>query len=292
MNWLNGFNGRVETDVPLAGLTSFNLGGPARWVVSPATCEALGDVMRRACDHGVDLKALGSGANVLVRDDGFDGVVVRLDEPFFTSVDFDGARVRVGAGADLMQLTFACARRGLAGLEGLAGIPGTIGGAVRMNAGGRYGEIGDIVEEVCLVDRRGFVERLGHDDLGFGYRRSNIGARIIVSATLGLVPSDVETVLERFRSVWVEKKRTQPFGEHSAGCVFKNPKGESAGALIDRSGLKGMSYGGASVSKRHANFMVTDAEARSSDVLRLIDQVREIVQRQCGVQLEPEIDIW
>ena len=148
MSWLNGFNGRVDTDVPLAGLTWFNLGGPARWMILPSGTEELQDVVRRAGENGVQAKVLGGGANVLVHDNGFDGVVVRLDEPCFTSVEFDGQRVRAGGGAELMRLAVSCARRGLSGLEGLAGIPGTVGGAVRMNAGGRHGELGDVVEEL------------------------------------------------------------------------------------------------------------------------------------------------
>jgi len=293
MNWLTGYAGRVETDVSLAPLTSFNLGGPARWMVWPADEDSLSELLRRAGETDVSYKVLGGGANVLVGDDGFDGLVVRLDEPHFRSVEHGDERVRVGAGVELMPFLYACARKGVAGIEGLAGIPGTVGGSVRMNAGGRYGEIADAIETVDLVGDDGDLETVDRDDLGFGYRSSGVGRRTVVSATLRTVRRDPDEVLDRFRSIWEEKKREQPMGARCAGCVFKNPPGQmSAGELIDRAGLKGCSSGGASVSTRHANFVVTSDHATSGDVRRLIDVVRDRVARVWSVELEPEIDIW
>ncbi|MEE9294020.1 MAG: UDP-N-acetylmuramate dehydrogenase [Phycisphaerae bacterium] len=292
MNWLNGFNGKLREFAPLAELTWFRVGGPARWLVSPGSQTELAETLGRAADHGIPYKVLGAGANVLVSDDGFDGVVVRLDEPAFTSTDFDGHLVRAGGGVDLMDLTHVCARRGLSGLEAMAGIPGTVGGAVRMNAGGRHGELGQVVEGVTAVSERGAVVSLDRKELLFGYRSSNIGARIVVWATLRLVQSDPVQTMQRFREYWAEKKRAQPLGDRSAGCVFKNPGGASAGALIDQAGLKGYTRGGASVSARHANFIVTAPHATAAHVRAVIDHVRDEVVRRCGVELELEIDIW
>ncbi len=292
MNWLNGYAGRVETDVPLADLTWFKLGGRARWLVSPRSEEELADALRRAAGADVETKVLGGGANVLVRDDGFDGVVVRLDGPAFTKTRFDGESVHVGGGVELMPLSHACARRGLSGLEAMAGIPGTVGGAIRMNAGGRHGEFGDVVERVRVADCRGLIGILTRDELGFGYRTSTVADRVVLSADLKLTEGDPERTQATFRRFMAEKKQSQPLGDKSAGCVFKNPDGKSAGALIDAAGLKGVARGGASVSDVHANFIVTKPDATAAEVLAVIEHVRSEVAGACGVELELEIDVW
>ncbi len=292
MNSFNGFKGRVDADAPLADLTWFKLGGPARWLVSPGSRQELRDALRRCADHDLIVKVLGGGANVLIRDDGVDGVVVRLDDPVFSDIRFDGPCVDAGGGADLMKLTHACARRGLSGLEPLAGIPGSVGGALRQNAGGRDAEFGSFVEHVVVIDKTGCVEQLTRDELHFGYRSSSIGDRIVLAARLRLTLADPEITLPTYRRYWSEKRRSQPMSERSAGCVFKNPPGRSAGALIDAAGLKGFAVGGASVSNRHANFIVTNPGATSADVLAVIDHVRNVVGRESGVDLELEIEVW
>jgi UDP-N-acetylmuramate dehydrogenase len=291
MNWLNDFKGRVETGARLADRTHYCLGGPARWMVSPKDADALADVIRRASAQGVATKVLGAGANVLVRDDGFDGVVIRLDEDYFTATSVDGDRVRAGGGADLMALAHTCSKLGLSGLERLAGIPATVGGAIRMNAGGKHGEIADVVERVTLIGPDG-VDELANSEIGFGYRSSDVGDRIVASATLQLEHADADVTLERYRSIFREKTRTQPFTFSSAGCVFKNPGGQSAGALIDQAGLKGARHGGAYISDRHANFILAGPGATSADVLHLIDRAREAVSSAFGIDLELEIDVW
>jgi len=273
-------------------LTWFRLGGPARYLVSPGSREELADIVRRARDEEIAVKVLGGGANVLVRDDGFDGLVVRLGDPCFTGLEYNNDRVHCGAGVDLMQLAFSCARKGLSGLEAMAGIPGTVGGGIRMNAGGRYGELGDLVESVDAVDETGRVNRLPHDDIGFAYRHTNLNGYIVISAALRVAPTDPDGVLDRFREIWAEKKRSQPLSATSAGCVFKNPPGKPAGMLIDQCGLKGTRCGGASVSETHANFIVTAPDAKAGDVIELIEKIRDVVRREHGIELETEIDIW
>ncbi len=292
MNWLNDFRDSIEPNAPLADRTKYRLGGNARWLAAPKSRQDLVRIVRQAAIDEIDVKTLGAGANVLVRDDGFDGIVLRLDQPAFTSIRFDGERVHAGGGADLMGLAQQCARRGLSGLEPMAGIPSTVGGAIRMNAGGRYGEIGNVVDEVCLVDRTGCAHRLARTDLEFGYRSSNIGDGVIVSACFALHACDPLRTVETFKRIWAEKKASQPMAEKSAGCVFKNPPARSAGALIDQAGLKGAAIGGASVSTRHANFIVARPGAKSADVLAVIDRVREVVADRFGVSLELEIDVW
>ncbi len=292
MIWLNDLNGRVERDAPLAPHTWYKVGGRASFLVSPSDQDELAAVLRAAADDGCPVKVLGVGANVLVRDGGFDGLVIRLDAPSFCETRFEDAQVYVGAGVPLMELTRTCAYRGLAGIEALAGVPASIGGAIRMNAGGRLGQMSDVVEEATLVDTRGEVRVQSRQELRFGYRASAVGDRIVTSAVLALMQSDVKETVPHFLSVWREKTGSQPISARSAGCVFKNPAGQSAGALIDRAGLKSFTSGGAMVSDRHANFIVAHESATAADVLAVIDHVRTTVDRECGVALELEIDIW
>lgn len=230
---------------------------------------------------------------MLVSDDGFDGVVVRLDADEFRRVRRQGGQLEVGAGVDLMPLVRRCSRDGLSGLQGLAGIPATIGGAIRMNAGGPACEIGDVVENVRVLtpDRR--VEVRTAAEVEFGYRRTNLPAgEVILGATLRLHEDDPARVKAEFREHLARKQRTQPLAEHSAGCIFKNPAIQPAGALIDQAGLKGSRVGAAEVSSVHANFIVARSGATASDVLRLIDFVRERVLWMFDTELETEIEIW
>ncbi len=273
-------------------MTWFRLGGPARWLCRPRDAEELARLVRRAREAEVPLKVLGGGANVLISDDGFDGVVVRLDQPAFREVRRDGQCVRAGAGVDLMRFSKECSEAGLSGLECMAGIPGSVGGAVRMNAGGRFGEIGAVVREVEVLHSDGRLETRPADRLGFGYRHSTLEDVIALSVTFKLSDTDPEATKGRFEEIFAFKTASQPLSAKSAGCIFKNPPGTSAGALIDRAGLKGTRRGGASVSTRHANFIVADVGARSSDVLFLIDLIRERVAREFDTALEVEVDIW
>lgn len=230
---------------------------------------------------------------MLVSDDGFDGVVVRLDSDAFRRVRRKGDRLEVGAGVDLMPLVRKCSREGLSGLEALAGIPASIGGAVRMNAGGPAGEMGDVVEQIKVLTPQKKVELRSHEQVGFCYRHTALDLQeIVLGATLKLTKDDPKRVKAAYREHLARKQRTQPLAEHSAGCIFKNPSIKPAGALIDQAGLKGSRIGAAEVSSVHANFIVARSGATASDVLRLIDFVRERVLREFATQLETEIEIW
>lgn len=292
MSWWSEFASRIERDAPIGLQTWFRLGGTARYLFRPRDADDLAQLMACAGQEALPVKVLGQGANVLVSDDGFDGVVVRLDGDAFRTVSRRGATLEVGAGVDLMPLARDCSERGLSGLECTAGIPGTVGGAVRMNAGGRFGELGDVVTQVCVLRGEGRLEVRSHDDVGFDYRNTNLGDAIVLSVQLDLVEDDPLRVKGRFDEYFEYKRVSQPLAEHSAGCIFKNPTGQSAGALIDRAGLKGARYGEARVSRRHANFILAKRGATASDVLNLIDLVRERVRTAFGTDLEVEIDIW
>lgn len=217
---------------------------------------------------------------------------MRLDQPAFRQVSRDGASFHVGAGVDLMPFSRQCSELGLSGLEGMAGIPASVGGAVRMNAGGRFGDFGSVVEEVEVIRLDGATEYWGRDRLDFGYRKSAIRNEIITTARLALRADDPQQTETRYNEYWRLKRESQPMSESSAGCIFKNPPGHSAGALIDRAGLKGTRMGGAHVSKRHANFIVADRGSKTADVLRLIDLIRARVAAEFSTELQTEVDIW
>ncbi len=292
MSWWRGFADRVQHDAPIGRHTWFRVGGRARHLIHPRDAAELASVLCHVREKGAPWKVLGSGANVLVSDDGFDGVVVRLDGEEFRRIERNGSTLKVGAGVDLIPLARRCSEQGLAGLECMAGIPAGVGGAVRMNAGGRFGDFGGVVREIEVVTRDGELETRSHERIGFGYRRSSVGDAVVVSATLDLKKDDPAATRARFDECFEYKRASQPLAEKSAGCVFKNPDGLSAGALIDRAGLKGASYGGAQVSDRHANFIIARDGATASDVLHLIDMVRDRVRTAFGTELELEIDVW
>ena len=292
MNWWSEFADEIEHGAPLGRLTWFRLGGPARYLFRPRDANELAAMVSRARREHVPLKVLGAGANVLIKDDGFDGVVVRLDSDAFRKTQWSGSTVAVGAGVDLMPLARECCRRGLSGLEGMAGIPATIGGAIRMNAGGRFGEFGRVVRDADVLRPDGTMETWTHHQLGFGYRSSALTDEVVLSAGLELEQDDPVRITTTFDECFDYKMSSQPITDCSAGCIFKNPPGQSAGALIDRAGLKGKSYGNAQVSKRHANFIVADSEATASDVLGLIDLIRRRVRDLYDTELEVEVDIW
>ena len=243
-------------------------------------------------DEQIPVRILGAGSNVLVRDDGVSGAVVQLVDDSFGEISIEGSTVRVGAGALLSRLISDSVKAELAGLETLSGIPGTVGGALRGNAGGRAGDIGQFVESITVMNVKGEISTRNGDELWFGYRESNIDELMILEASLKLQQGDSDEITRRMRKLWIMKKATQPLSFQSAGCIFKNPRGLSAGALIEQAGLKGIRVGEAEISDRHANFIVTNPGAKSDDVLRLIDLIRSKVSEQFGVDLELEIKIW
>jgi UDP-N-acetylmuramate dehydrogenase len=183
-------------------------------------------------------------------------------------------------------------RAGLAGIECLAGIPGTIGGGIRMNAGGKFGDIGALVQSVQVMDSNGERFERTKDDLVFDYRSTNISAPFILSATLELEEDDPERIMRKTKEIWMYKRNTQPLNTKNCGCIFKNPRGLSAGALIDQAGLKGMRVGGAEVSDKHANFVIAHAGCKADDVMKLIKLIREKVWEKNEIHLESEVKIW
>jgi UDP-N-acetylmuramate dehydrogenase len=293
MHWYSGLEAICQPEAPLAPHTWYGLGGPARWLLSPRSEEELATVLRRCTEHRVPWHVLGKGANVLVRDEGFAGAVIKLSEPAWEVTRFDDPRVHAAAGVDFPRLVRQTIARGLLGLEALAGIPGTVGGAVRMNAGGKHGYLAQFVTSASLMTPAGDVQVRSNSELGFGYRSTRLDGAIVLEATLVLTPGDVSAAMERFREIWNEKYATQPpVSAKSAGCIFKNPPGHAAGRLVDEAGLKGVRRGQAEISPRHANFIMAYPGARAADVLDLIALAQQRVRARTGIELEPEVDIW
>ncbi len=290
----------VEQHVSLAPLTWYRIGGPARYLAEPADLEELGNVVTACRDTGMPFYPLGLGANLLVADDGVQGCVVRLSRPYWHQIkvehDVGGtARVTAGGGTDLFKLVREMAKLGLAGVECLAGIPGTVGGGVRMNAGGKYGDLGSRLASVTILNASGSSRELSRSDLHLSYRSSALtDGDLVASATFKLFADDAVDVQRRTREVWDYKTASQPpMGKNrSCGCTFKNPPDDSAGRLIDAAGCKGLTIGGASVSNHHANFIVAGEGCRSSDVESLMEAVRRRVAEVSGVILLPEVRQW
>lgn len=292
MNIFSGLEKIVEADYPLAKNTWYGLGGPADYFIRPETVDQLKDVALRCNENGIRIYVLGFGSNLLIGDEGLRAAVVKLDSDQFQKVEFDGEEVTAWAGADLSKLVLTCVEKGLSGIEALTGIPGSIGGAVRMNAGGNFGDIGAAVETVTLMDNQGAVFEKSKPELMFDYRRTNITAKFILNARMKLTEGEPEQIMRTVKEMWIYKKNNQPLNSKNSGCIFKNPRGVSAGALIDRAGLKGLQIGGATVSEKHANFIIADKKCKSRDVLRLIDAIKERVKEQFDTELELEIEIW
>lgn len=291
MNWRSGLEDILEHDAPLSERTTFHIGGTAEFLLTPRDTASFARAYKAACASGLPVRVLGCGSNLLVDDAGVPGIILstaglRTRGP----VDANGI-MRVAAGANLKQLVSWCAQSGLNGLECLAGIPGTVGGAVVMNAGAYNGSIGAAVRTVWCVARDGKLFRRDCADVEWAYRRTDIDAPVVeVEFKLGRENSD--SVLDRMADALITKHRAQPVGIPSAGCFFKNPPGDSAGRLIDAAGLKGISVGHASVSAQHANFIVNHGGASSSDVLRLFRTVKDNVRERFGVALENEVRFW
>ena len=292
MTIFNGLEEIVEQDHPLAPHTWYRLGGPADYFIRPRNIEDLKEVIRRCNEQHVRMYVMGFGSNLLVSDEGVRGAVVKLEGAEWSRTEFEGEQITAWAGAELSKLVLDCVEKGLSGIEALTGIPGSVGGAVKMNAGGSFGDIGSAVESVTLMDIHGNVFEKSKPELIFDYRCANIRARFILSAQIRLTPADPERIMRTVKESWIYKKNNQPLNTRNCGCVFRNPPGASAGALIDRAGLKGLQVGGAVVSDKHANFIIAKDGCSSRDILQLIETIRQRVREQFDIDLEPELEIW
>lgn len=292
---------QVKRNVNIGASTYFKIGGRADVLFRPRSADSLSLMLQRCHNAEIPFRVLGRGANLLVDDTGVDGVVVKLDHPCFNQfrVNSVGSEIElhVMAGKDVAALLMECARCGHGGLEAMAGIPATIGGAIRMNAGGVYGCISDSLRTVTCLNDRGELVTYDKDSIAFGYRECRLADPIILSATFELLECDPVSLRDRIKEIFAWKKSRQPLADSSAGCAFKNPKDEdgnriSAGKLIDETGLKGHTVGGATVSDHHANFIVTTPTTTARDVLTLMDDVQDRVLDSTGFVLQREVVVW
>ncbi len=272
--------------------TWFQLGGPAEYFAEPRTPDELIALIQRCHQEEVPIRVLGRGSNLLVRDEGVPGVVIRLIEPAFCEIKVDGATLTAGSGAKLGRLVTTAVHEGLAGLEVLVAIPGTLGGALHGNAGTHGGDIGQWTRQATVITLSGQVCQRNPEDLVFGYRQSSLDEPVILEAKLELERDDPRELAKRLQKQWIVRKASQPMGHQCAGCVFRNPRGTTAGELIEAAGLKGTRIGGAMISDRHANFIIAEPECTSNDVLRLIEVVRSQVNDRLGISLELELEVW
>jgi UDP-N-acetylmuramate dehydrogenase len=292
MTFLKEFEGIVRQDEPLAMHTWLQVGGTAKYFAEPETQDQLIALVRRCHEESVQIKILGRGSNVLVRQEGVDCMVLHLYSPAFSGIKIDGCSLIAGSGALLSRVVTATVHRGLAGLETLIGIPGSVGGALHGNADTRGGTIGQWTIQATVVSVTGDVFQRQADELEFGYQQSNIDELVILEAACQLEQDNPEELAKRMQKQWILKRASQPMGHQCSCCAFKNPRGASAGELIDNAGLKGTRIGGAVVSDRHANFIIAEPECTSEDILRLIDFVHQQVLDRMGVELELAVDIW
>ena len=280
---------RVRANEPLARHTSLRIGGPADLLAQPDTPDELGAVVRAAAQHDAVLTVLGGGSNLLVGDRGIRGVVVKLGAGFRRIV-WDGERVRAGAAVQMGRLARETAGRGLAGLEHAEGIPGTVGGAVRGNAGAYGGDVASVLEAVDGVDAEGGLRALPRGALAFDYRRALLPAGLVVTgAVFRLRREDAAGVMARLEAARARRMAAQPQGVSTAGSIFKNPRGDHAGRLIEAVGLKGRRIGRARISDRHANWIVNEGRALAADVQALMAMAQRAVWERSGVWLEPEV---
>lgn len=288
---------RLLEDEGLDRHSTYKVGGPADVLCLPKTIQELSDIVSVATKHQIPWIVLGNGSNLLFLDDGFRGIVIKIRgsapvEGTLWHLKQENEFIRAGAGLSLPRLARSAAVLGLSGLEFCTGIPGVLGGSIRGNAGAHGSDLGSILESIELLFPSGKLATVPASDAGFSYRNSSIDSScIITSAVFKLKPDESENVYERIRAFAEYRHKTQPSSDQSAGCMFKNPKGDKAGRLIDVADCKGLQIGGARVSNIHANFVINYRGATASDALRLIELVRERVLERTGVALELEVRV-
>ncbi len=282
----------LRVNEPMSKHTTFRIGGPAALMALPKTAGEAKTAVKTARELGIEPFFLGNGSNLLVADEGYPGFIIKL------TWDFDGIRevnrgLEAGSAVLLSRLSNALVGRGLTGLEFAGGIPGSVGGAVTMNAGAYGGEMAQVLESVTFLDEAGEVCTLPVSECGFGYRKSIFSQRkcLVLRARFRLEQGDGYAIKARMDELTAKRREKQPIDLPSAGSMFKRPPGHFAAALIDQCGLKGLTVGGAQVSEKHAGFVVNRGGATCGDVLALVDQVKEEVLRQTGVELEMEVKV-
>ena len=282
----------VSRHEPLAHHTWLGIGGEAAYFCEPVDVGSLSGIVRRSQERGIPLRVLGGGSNVLAAGDGFPGMVVRLSAPAFCTIDVRRPCLQAGAGAKLVHVVSAAVQAGLGGIEMLVDVPGTLGGALVGNAGGRGGDIGQYVREVSVMLPDGGLETRDASRLAFEARWSNLDDCIVIGCRLELDEESPELLTKRMQKQWIIGRSEQPSGTRQVAMMFKDPLGTTAESLIVQAGAREMRVGAAAVYGPHANYLVAGPQATSADVRGLVEKVRSCVRDKLGVELTPQIEVW
>jgi len=292
MNWWKQLKGKVKLKEPLKNYTSFRIGGEAKFFIEPKDITDLKLLLKFKKRYKLPILVMGAGTNILVNDQGLKAIVLRLSSPYFKKFYFNKDYLYASSGVKLSRLINASLEKSLSGLEFLIGIPGTLGGALVMNAGIPGKNIADLVKEIEVMDYQGRIKMINKREANFGYRSSGLSKYIILGATIKLKKKNKKIIKEKIKNYLNWRRNTQETNIASAGCIFKNPKSISAGRLIDLCGLKGKRIGDAMISLKHANFILNLRRAKAKDVLALMRLIKKVVKYKFGIELEPEIKIW
>lgn len=292
MIWWKELKGKVRLREPLRRHTTLKIGGPVKFFIQPKDTDDLKLLLNLLKRHKIHFLIIGGGSNILSSDKGLDACVIQLNAPFFKRISLENGYLKAGAGAGLNRVILKALSEGLSGAEFLAGIPGTVGGALVMNAGIPGSSIGDLVKDVTVMGRQGNIKTLKRRDIKFSYRHSSLSDYIILSAHLKLNSKDKKEIRRNIKGYLNYRGIRQDLSRPSAGCIFRNPRGLSVGRLIDLCGLKGKRMGNAFISLRHANFILNKGKAKAKDVLGLMDLIKKKVKNKFNLKLEPEIKIW
>jgi UDP-N-acetylmuramate dehydrogenase len=300
MAWSRKLQNRIKRNKELKNISTFKIGGSARFFFQPDNFDELSLILNESKKNRIAVKIIGCGSNILIDDKGVNALVINLNSGVFSGIDLKGNSLAAGAGVKLNKLIKFCLQHNIGGFEFLCGIPGTLGGAVFMNAGITVKDgqgkavnfcIGDLIENITIMDYNGKIKKIPKDKLKFTYRKSDLDKYIILKAELRSNPVsyDISKIVNEH---WQRRLGTQDLRWPSCGCVFKNPVNDSAGRLIDLCGFKGKKIGGALVSDRHANFIVNAGKATYKDVTALMQDIKREIKRKFNINLEPEIKIW
>lgn len=280
----------IRENVSLKDYTSYKTGGPAKYFAEPCSTSQLKSVLEYAENNEINYEVIGGGSNLLVSDEGYDGLIICTDKLNRYIVNYGKGILQCGAGVSLAEFVLYAVNHGLKGIENMAGIPGTTGGAVKMNAGAYGTEVKDVLINAVVMDNKGKIEILSNEDICFGYRISKgIGNRIVLEGEFKLENGNADELFEVRKQILEKRREKQPLHKPSCGSVFKRPEGNYAGTLIESCGLKGFRIGGAVVSEKHANFILNEDNAKSSDIKSIIDHVIYTVNKKTGITLEPEV---
>jgi UDP-N-acetylmuramate dehydrogenase len=281
----------IRKNESMSAHTSFKIGGPCKVFIAPETERHVRMTLKWCSENEFALVVIGNGTNVLVQDKGFKGVIIRISEPYFSSTRSHGSMIEVGAGLSISRLLDLLIQKGLSGFEFMAGIPGTVAGAIAMNAGAQGKRISDAVTRVWVMSRQSETYWVANEEIEFGYKKSRFrnSGEIILKAELGLKKGNSDKIAEEISRISKEREKKLPLDMPSAGCIFKNPQDEPAGKLIEIAGCKGLRVGDAQVSNKHANFIVNLGAATCEDVQALMSKVQKRVYEKSEISLEPEI---